>query len=69
MWSKDRRHENAKARQGRNETLQFQMSVLRPGPDDLRVFDRRKQKLIKKVCFRSLHKSYLGLISRYIYER
>lgn len=69
MWSKDRKHENAKTSQGCNETLQFQMSILRPDTVDLRVFDRRKQKLIKKVCFRSLHKSYLGLISRYIYER
>ena len=68
MWSKDRKYENAKARQGCNETLQFQMSILRPGPVDLRIFDRRKQKLINKVCFRSLHKSYLGLISRYIHE-
>lgn len=51
MWSKDRKHENAKTRQGRNETLQLQMSVLRPDPVDLRVFDRRKQKLIKKSLF------------------
>lgn len=68
MRSKDRKHENAKTSQGRNETLQFQMSVLRSDPVNVRIFDRRKQKLINKVCFRSLHKSYLGLISRYIHE-
>ncbi len=69
MRSKDLKYENVKAGKRCDETLQFKMPILRPDTVNLRVFDRCKQELIKKVCFRSLHKSYLGLILRYIYER